>query len=200
MGTACQYASPCSPHDHSWNHVDLIRPSAAGVRAPHTLTATEPNQTRSSSSDWTTTKVSSESLRSLLATNRASSGRGRRCSRRTRCRRRSTELPPSPLPHPAAPGHRQHGMLSRHIMPRDSDAFQDGGELRAVAALTCGDQQRQRPLALFAGQMDLGGEASPGPAQAVVVGLGAGSARRLLPRSRVRPGRVAPVRSADAST
>ncbi|MFB7176054.1 hypothetical protein ACFCYM_35485 [Streptomyces sp. NPDC056254] len=61
-----------------------------------------------------------------------------------------------------------------------SDPFQDGFELRTVTTLTCGDQQGQRPLALLAGDMDLGGEASPGPAQAVVVGLGAASARRFL--------------------
>jgi hypothetical protein len=36
-------------------------------------------------------------------------------------------------------------------------------------------------LSLFAGQMDLGGEPSPGLTQAVVVWLGAGPARRFLP-------------------
>ncbi|GHI45477.1 hypothetical protein ScoT_16510 [Streptomyces albidoflavus] len=60
------------------------------------------------------------------------------------------------------------------------DAFQNGDELRAVTTLTCGDQQKQPPLTLLAGQMDLGGEASPGPAQAVVVRLGTGPGRRFL--------------------
>lgn len=46
--------------------------------------------------------------------------------------------------------------------------------------LTCGDQEGQRPPALLTGQMDFGGEASPRPAQAMVVGLGAGAARRFL--------------------
>lgn len=60
------------------------------------------------------------------------------------------------------------------------DAFQDCRELRTVTTLTCGHQQTQRPLALLAGEMDLGGEASPGPSHAVIAGLGAGSARRFL--------------------
>ncbi|WP_225099978.1 hypothetical protein [Streptomyces sp. CoH27] len=52
----------------------------------------------------------------------------------------------------------------------DSDAFEDGCELGVVATMSGGDQQGQGPLALLAAQVDLGGEASPGPAQAVVVG------------------------------
>ncbi|MFF6958551.1 hypothetical protein [Streptomyces sp. NPDC008317] len=46
--------------------------------------------------------------------------------------------------------------------------------------LSGGDQQRQRPLALLARQMILGGEAALEPAQTVVVGLRAGSAGRFL--------------------
>lgn len=38
------------------------------------------------------------------------------------------------------------------------DAFQDCRELGTVTTLTCGHHQRQRPLALLAGKMDLGGE------------------------------------------
>lgn len=53
------------------------------------------------------------------------------------------------------------------------DGIQDGGELRTVTTLTSGDQQGQRPLPLLAGQVDLRGEASPGPAQAMVLGFGA---------------------------
>src|SRR5262249_20270238 len=39
----------------------------------------------------------------------------------------------------------------------DADALQDGPELRAVAPLPCGDDHRERLLALLAGQVDLGG-------------------------------------------
>ncbi len=63
---------------------------------------------------------------------------------------------------------------------RDSDTFQNSCELGAVAELSGGDKHGLRPLALFAGQVDLGGRASSGPAQAVVLRLDVDTARRLL--------------------
>jgi hypothetical protein len=55
--------------------------------------------------------------------------------------------------------------------PGHSDLVQDGGELRAVTVLPGGDQDRQRFLALLHRQVDLGGQAAAGPAQAVIGGL-----------------------------
>ena len=49
--------------------------------------------------------------------------------------------------------------------PRHPDAVQHRLELRAVAALAGGDHDRQRLLALLAGQVQLGGQPAPGAAQ-----------------------------------
>ena len=64
--------------------------------------------------------------------------------------------------------------------PGHPDTFQHGLELRAVAALPGGDDDRQRLLPLFTRQMDLGGQAPARAAQSMVSRLGrAGPARRL---------------------
>ena len=63
--------------------------------------------------------------------------------------------------------------------PRHPDAPEHGLELRAVAALPGGDHDGQRLLALLAGQVDLGGEPAPGPAQPVIGRLLGHPARRL---------------------
>ena len=52
--------------------------------------------------------------------------------------------------------------------PGHRDAAQYSLELRAVAALPGGDHDGQRLLALLAGQVDLGGEPAPRPAQPVI--------------------------------
>ena len=59
------------------------------------------------------------------------------------------------------------------------DARQHGLELRAVTTLARGDQDRQRFLALLAGQVHLGGQPAPGPAQRVIIWLGHRPAGRL---------------------
>jgi hypothetical protein len=52
---------------------------------------------------------------------------------------------------------------------RDVDAVQDGLELGRVTALPGGHDQGQHLLALFASQVDLGGQPAAGASQRVVV-------------------------------
>jgi len=63
--------------------------------------------------------------------------------------------------------------------PGHGDALQRGLELRAVAALARGDQDRQRFLVLLAGQVGLGGQPAAGAAQGVVGRLGVHPAGRF---------------------
>jgi hypothetical protein len=63
--------------------------------------------------------------------------------------------------------------------PGDPDAPEHGLDLRAVPALARGDHDRQRFLPLLARQVDLGGQAAAGPAQAVIGGLVIHAAGRL---------------------
>ncbi|WP_344057152.1 hypothetical protein, partial [Microbispora corallina] len=62
---------------------------------------------------------------------------------------------------------------------RYSDAVDDGGELRAVAALTGGEHDRQRLQPLLARQVQLGGQPAAGTPQRVIGRLLAVPARRL---------------------
>src|SRR5439155_26293624 len=68
--------------------------------------------------------------------------------------------------HPVGAGARPAACGSRH-----PDASQHGGELWTVATLAAGQYQGQRLTALLAGQMQLGGPATPRPAQPVIVRL-----------------------------
>src|SRR5690348_1433550 len=61
-----------------------------------------------------------------------------------------SQHPARPGPGPPPPG------------PRDGDALQHDLELRAVPPLPRGDDDRQRFLALLAGQVDLGGQPAAG--------------------------------------
>ena len=63
--------------------------------------------------------------------------------------------------------------------PGHRDLVQDGRELRAVATLASGDHDGQRLLPLLGGQMDLGGQATAGPAEPVIGGLIVDTAGRL---------------------
>jgi ABC-type hemin transport system ATPase subunit len=51
--------------------------------------------------------------------------------------------------------------VADHFQAGNPDAFENGGELRAVSALSGGDQQRQRLATLFATQVQLRGPPTP---------------------------------------
>ena len=87
------------------------------------------------------------------------------------------------------PGGRVRGRPGRG---GDADGVQHGLELGAVTALARGDQDRQRFLALLAGQVHLGGQPAAGAAQRAIVRLGTHPAGRLGLQVTpfARPGRV----------
>jgi hypothetical protein len=74
--------------------------------------------------------------------------------------------------HPIGPG-----AGPPHAKAWDPDAAQHRGELGAVTALAGGDHDRQRPLTPIDGQVQLGGQPTPGAAKPVVGRLDVDPAR-----------------------
>ncbi|GAB1513536.1 hypothetical protein JCM33774_55780 [Actinophytocola sp. KF-1] len=77
--------------------------------------------------------------------------------------------------HPVRGGPRSTATGAGHPDPRDH-----GPELGTVTPLSRGHHQRQRFLSLLGGQVGLGGEPAPRPAQRVIVGFGVNPARWLV--------------------
>jgi hypothetical protein len=63
--------------------------------------------------------------------------------------------------------------------PRDTDPLEHGRELRTVTSLPRGHHQRQRLLALFGGEVGLGGEPTSRPTQPMIGRLDIDSTRRF---------------------